>query len=161
MLSVDPGKVTEPEAFSVALSTIASVLFGDASVVGLNTTVRLRVGLSTIIPALAVVPERSTSNPLSRSRVASTMFRAGKIAPVTVGLNGFEINARKLRVLGAELVPGGGLPGPVVVEPYGLLPHETKPAPTRIDKKRALTVLFNSKLQEHCWDRNLDAKSGL
>jgi hypothetical protein len=65
------------------------------------------LGLSTIIPAPALVPVRSTLNVLSRSRDASMMLRAGKIVPVTVGLSGFETNARKLRVLGAELVPVG------------------------------------------------------
>src|SRR6266496_3491688 len=57
-LSVAPGRVTDPAALSVVLSTIPSALFE-----GLNTSVRSFLGLNAIITASDTVPERETRKP--------------------------------------------------------------------------------------------------
>jgi hypothetical protein len=99
------------------------------------------------MPALVLVPSSDTSNGLSLSLVALTMFKAGKLAPVNVGFTGFEINARKLRPLLVCLR----------LEP----PHETNTTLRKMETKRALNVLFNPGTPRTLQDRELDAKSGL
>src|SRR5581483_3381378 len=145
MLSVAPGKFTEPVALSFALSTMARTLV-DVFVTGLKTTVRSRLGLSTIMPALVVVPDKETLNGLKTSLVASAIFSPGKIDPLIVGFSGFEMNARNL----SPLV--------VVLE---LEPHELSPPISNMETKRALKVLFNPGTPRALQDRELDAKRGL
>src|ERR1700730_14439253 len=99
MLSVGPGRATEEEALSLALSTMPKALPPENAPVELKTTVRSRFGLSTIIPALPTVPERETEKGLSRSLVASTIFRAGEPLPLTFRLTGLETKARKVKPL--------------------------------------------------------------
>jgi len=131
-------RLTEEEALSLALSTIAKELSGE------NTTVRSRLGLSTIMPALPTVPARETTNGLSRSLVASTMFRAGKPPPLGFRLTGFETNARKVK--------------PLVVVAAFEPPHEIRPVLSTMETKRELKVLFNPGTPRALMDRELDAR---
>src|ERR1700730_7492460 len=129
MLSVGPGRLTEEEALSLALSAMPKTLPPENAPVELKTTVRSRLGLSTIIPALPTVPESETTNGLSTSLVALTMLRAGKPPPLGFTLTGFETKARNVK--------------PLVVVAAFEPPHETRPMLSTMRTRKELKVLFN------------------
>lgn len=67
----------------------------------------LRLGESAISPGCALSPVNATSDVESMSCNASTMFRTGKLAPVTPvdpGYSGLEMKTRNVRPLGLWLV---------------------------------------------------------